>query len=195
MRMPYAALERYELALETIAQRVRRAASALERHGVPYQVVGGLAVASWVARVDPEAVRGTRDVDIAIRRSDLERAKVAMEEAGFRFREVLGIAMFVDPVKPTVRGGVHLIFENEKVRKEYAHPVPPILENPPRSEQDYAIVPLESLVRMKLTSFRLKDRVHLLDLMGIGLITPEIENTLPPDLLARLRELQQNPEG
>ena len=62
--MPFAVLERYEEALETIAERARRAASALEKYSVPYAVIGGNAVASWVASVDPEAVRGTRDVDI-----------------------------------------------------------------------------------------------------------------------------------
>ena len=118
-----------------------------------------------------------------------------MEEAGFRFREVVDIAMFVDREKPTVRGGIHLIFENEKVRKEYAHAVPPIVENPPRSQENYAIVPLESLVRMKLTSFLLDDKVDLRDLLEVCLITPEIEKTLPPDLLACLMELQQTPEG
>ncbi len=32
---------------------------------------------------------------------------------------------------------------------------------------------------MKLTSFRLKDKVHIQDLDGVGLITPEIEQTFP----------------
>ena len=193
--MPFATLERYEEALETIAQRVRRAAAALEKHGVPYAVVGGNAVAAWVSRVDPEAVRGTRDVDITIRRSDLARATEAMAEAGFRFREVLGIAMFVDVVKPTVKGGVRLVFAEEKVRPEYAHAVPPIPENPPRSLDNYAVVPLESLVCMKLTSFRDKDRTHVRDMLEVGLITPEIERRLPPDLMARLQELKDNPNG
>jgi hypothetical protein len=195
MRMPYAALERYEEALETIAKRVKRAASALEKHGVSYAVVGGNAVAAWVSRVDPEAVRGTRDVDIAIRRRDLDRATEAMAEAGFRFREVLGIAMFVDAVKPTVKGGVHLVFSEEKVRPEYAHAVPLIPESPPRSLENYAVIPLESLVAMKLTSYRDKDRTHVRDMLEVGLITPEIEQTLPPDLMARLQELKDTPNG
>src|ERR1017187_4374474 len=102
MRMPFATLERYEEALETISQRVRRAAAALEKHRVPYAVIGGNAVAAWVSRIDPEAVRGTRDVDIAIRRAELERATEAMAEAGFKFREELGIAKFVDAVKSAI---------------------------------------------------------------------------------------------
>ena len=32
------------------------------------------------------------------------------------------------------------------------------------------ILPLERLVRMKLNSFRLKDRVHLLDMIAVGLL-------------------------
>ncbi len=195
MRMPFATLERYEEALETISQRARRAAAALEKHRVPYAVIGGNAVAAWVSRVDPEAVRGTRDVDIAIRRADLDRATEAMAEAGFKFRQVQGIAMFVDAVKPTVKGGIHLVFADEKVRPTDLHAVPSIPENPPRSLEDYAVIPLESLVRMKLTSFRDKDRTHVRDMLEIGLITPEVEQTLPPDLMARLQELKDNPNG
>ena len=39
-------------------------AAALNQAGIPYAVVGGNAVASWVATVDAGAVRNTRDVDL-----------------------------------------------------------------------------------------------------------------------------------
>jgi len=48
---------------------------------------------------------------------------------------------------------------------------------------------------MKLSSFRIIDKVHILDMLGVGLITPEIERGLPADLMARLQELKDNPEG
>ena len=35
----------------------------------------------------------------------------------------------------------------------------------------------------------------LLDMLGVGLITPEVENTLPADLLTRLQQLKDNPEA
>ncbi len=54
------------------------------------------AVAAWVSRVDEAAVRNTQDVDILIQRADLERAKEAMAVAGFVFRHVRGIDMFLD---------------------------------------------------------------------------------------------------
>jgi len=43
---------------------------------------------------------------------------------------------------------------------------------------------------MKLTSYRLKDQVHIQDLDHVGLITPEIEQTLSEPLLARLKEVR-----
>ena len=43
---------------------------------------------------------------------------------------------------------------------------------------------------MKLTSYRLKDRVHIQDLDAVGLITGEIEAGLPEALRARLAEVR-----
>ena len=195
MWMSFASLQRFEEAVETIAERVARVRAALERRQVPYEVIGGVAVAAWVVQADPEAVRATRDVDLVIRRSDLQRAREAIEEAGFSFRQVLGIPMFLDKEKPSVRGGVHLVFANEKVRPEYAHPVPALSEEPARSREGFRIAPLESLVRMKLTSFRDRDRVHLRDLLEVDLISPEIEGSLPSDLRERLEQLKETPDG
>ncbi|HYR85814.1 MAG TPA: hypothetical protein VE422_17120 [Terriglobia bacterium] len=42
---------------------------------------------------------------------------------------------------------------------------------------------------LELTSFSLKDKVHIQDLDEVGLITPEIEQTLPEPLRARLAEV------
>jgi hypothetical protein len=43
---------------------------------------------------------------------------------------------------------------------------------------------------MKLTSFRLKDQVHIQDLDSAHLITPEIEAALPEALRVRLAEVR-----
>jgi hypothetical protein len=42
---------------------------------------------------------------------------------------------------------------------------------------------------MKLTSFRLKDKVHLIDLLDVGLIDASWGRDLSPDLAARLQEV------
>ena len=50
---------------------------------------------------------------------------------------------------------------------------------------------MADLVRMKLTSFRLKDKVHLLDMDSVGLITPELEQGLPDALRTRLEQVRK----
>ena len=47
---------------------------------------------------------------------------------------------------------------------------------------------------MKLTSFRDKDRVHLRDMLSVGLIDASWLADLPIPLAERLRELIDNPE-
>ena len=59
----------------------------------------------------------------------------------------------------------------------------------------FRLLSLESLVRMKLTSFRDKDRTHLRDLLEVGLIDAAWRQRFPPELAARLQELVDHPEG
>jgi hypothetical protein len=94
--------------------------------------------------------------------------------------------MLVDAAAPKARSAIHLIFSREKVRPEYLEPVPDISE-PTRSSEGILIAPVADLVRMKLTSFRLKDQVHVQDMDSVGLITPEIENSLSAALGERLK--------
>ena len=53
-------------------------------------------MAAWVSRVDETAVRNTRDVDILLRREDLPAATDAMEAAGFLYRDVANLDIFLD---------------------------------------------------------------------------------------------------
>jgi hypothetical protein len=57
------------------------------------------------------------------------------------------------------------------------------------------IVELEPLVRMKLTAFRDKDRVHLRDLLEVGLVDVHWLERLPAQLADRLKILLDSPEG
>ena len=50
-------------AVDAVRERSRRITSALEREGIQYAVIGGNAIAAWVARVDLEAVRNTKRVE------------------------------------------------------------------------------------------------------------------------------------
>src|SRR5947209_12229948 len=111
------AWERMVIAVEKVRDRLRRAVAALEQAGIPYAIIGGNAVAAWVSEVDEAAVRNTQDVDILLRRADLERAKVALGQAGFVYRHAASIDMFLDGPKAKARDAVHVIFAGEKVRQ------------------------------------------------------------------------------
>ena len=59
----------------------------------------------------------------------------------------------------------------------------------------FRVLRLDALVRMKLTSFRDKDRTHLRDLMSVGLLDESWRLKLPDELAARLQTLLDTPEG
>src|SRR6516164_4896025 len=88
--------ERALMAADKVRERLRRAIHALDRAAVPYAVIGGNAVAEWIARIDEDAVRNTRDVDLLVRRADFAAAKAALESAGFVYYHLLDIDVFID---------------------------------------------------------------------------------------------------
>jgi hypothetical protein len=185
--------ERMSNAVERVRQRLLRAAKALEQAGVPYAVAGGNAVAAWVSRVDEVAVRNTQDVDIILRRADLPAATEAFVQNGFVPRHVAGMDMFLDGARARARDAVHIVFAAEKVRPDYVAPAPDVSES--EQTETFRLLSLEALVRMKLTSFRDKDRVHLRDLIQVGLVDEGWLDRIPPPLRARLEELLANLEG
>ena len=161
-------LDRMVHAVEKVRERLLRSTAALEAAGVPYAVVGGHAVAAWVAQVDEGAVRNTRDVDLLLCRNDLDAAQRAMADAGFDYAEVSGVHLFRDLPDGKPSEGVHLLFAGEKVRPGDATPSPDMAESLPGPL--FRLVTLEALLRMKLISFRDKDRTHIRDLIGVGLV-------------------------
>jgi hypothetical protein len=81
--MGWEVLDRMERAVAKVRDRLLRATAALNQAGIPYAVVGGHAVASWVTTVDEGAVRNTRDIDLLVRREDLAVITATLERAGF----------------------------------------------------------------------------------------------------------------
>lgn len=179
--------ERMIAAVEAVRERARRATHALQTAGIPHVVVGGNAVAAWVARVDQEAVRNTKDVDLLIRRQDLDATVKALESVGFVHEYVNGIDVFLDGPEGSVRSAIHVVFALEKVRHDDPGSNPDVTESEPGPE--FPVPTLEALVRMKLTSFRLKNKVHLQDLLEVGLIDASWCERLPSELAGRLREV------
>ncbi len=166
--------ERHMLELK---EKARVICEALRASDIPHAVVGGMAVSAHVCQVDASAERNTKDLDILLLEHDLERAAQSLQTHGFKLRKVLGVSV--------VKAG-------QKVRAEYAHPAPePPLQPEFYSAEGFPCIDLANLLVMKLTSFRLKDQVHVQDMLELGLITRKIEKGLPSDLQARLREVKE----
>jgi hypothetical protein len=179
--------QRMERAVEKVRERLERTVATLEQAGVPYAIIGGHAVRAWVAQVDEAAVRTTRDVDILLRRSDWAAAVAALESAGFVYRHARGIEAFLDGPAANERDAVHVVFAREKINPNDLLPAPDVSEA--EEIQQYRTLRLEPLVRMKLTAFRTKDRMHLLDIIDVGLVDESWCAGLPAELAGRLKAL------
>lgn len=187
------ARERVVNAVEKIFERRDRVTALLEQAGIAYAVIGGNAVGVWVGRVDESLVRFTRDVDILLRRADLLKAQAVLEGAGFIFRHVRGVDMFLDGPNSKVGDAVHVLFAGEDVRASQIMPNPDVADSEPAD--GFRVLSLPALVQMKLTAFRRKDQVHLEDMIQVGLIDQTWPVRYPPELAQRLQYLLDNPES
>jgi hypothetical protein len=180
--------EKHVMALDKVTERLEKVSRVLGEAGVPFALVGGQAVALWVASKDPAAVRTTKDVDILLRREDLPRARAAALTIDLDYFEVVGVGMFLERADPNPRHAVHIVWAGEKVRPEYTHPAPSI-DQQEMLEPGKPVVSLAALVSMKLLSNRDQDRVHLRDMIDVGLVNREMLKDIPTDLTAGLEAL------
>jgi hypothetical protein len=180
--------EKHVMALDKVTERLENVSRVLREAGVPFALVGGQAVALWVASKDPAAVRTTKDVDILLRRDDLPRARAAALKIELDYFEVLGVGMFLERADPNPRQAVHLIWAGEKVRPENAYPAPTVDEQE-LLDPGKPVVSLARLVAMKLVANRDQDRVHLRDLIEVGLVNRDLLKNLPADLSTGLDAL------
>ncbi len=186
-------LDRMERAVTKVRERLLRATKALNQAGIPYAVVGGHAVASWVATIDEGAVRNTRDVDLLVRRNDLPVITSVLEQAGFVAGKAMDVVLFRDGEDGKPSEAIHLLFAGEKTRPDHLLPAPEIetIDDP----ANFRVLQLESVLIMKLMSNRDKDRTHLRDLIALGLIDATWLPNLPTELAARLQHLLDTPDG
>jgi hypothetical protein len=171
---------------------LHRITDALSAEGIAHELIGGLAVLVHVEAADPTHSTLTRDVDLMVNRDDLDHIKEAAAAAGFRFRHVAGIDMLLYGETESAKNAVHLIFSGEKVRPNQVTANPLIApETVAIQGKEVNVIPVADLLRMKLSAFRDKDRVHVRSMDAAGLITQEIELTLPAELTSRLQHVRE----
>jgi hypothetical protein len=180
----------FEERLFGLVEILHKAADMFTAEGIPYEIIGGMAVAAHIDRVDRDQVMLTRDVDIMIDRSDFEMVKEAAPRHGFHYRPAAGLDMLLHGDEKKAIRGVHLLFSCENVRPNQT-PNPSLTpERITLYGQEVSVVPVADLVRMKLNSNRDKDRVHIRAMDAVGLITADVERALPADLQARLQHIR-----
>jgi hypothetical protein len=124
-----------------------------------------------VEEANPEHSTLTRDVDLMVRRADLERIRDA------------GIDTLPHSSADGGRPAVNLTFTATD------GPIRPGRKS--ILGEEVFVIPVADLVTMKLSSYRDKDRVHIRSMDAAALITPDVENELTPVLLERLRHIRE----
>jgi hypothetical protein len=115
-----------------------------------------------------------------------------LQSVGFVHHNVAGADVFLDGPDGSIRSAIHVVFAGEKVQADYLLPAPDVAES--EAGPEFRVVALDALVRMKLTSYRLQDKIQLLDLLDVGLIDDSWPHRLPEQLGARLQELIESPD-
>ena len=64
----------------------------------------------YVEEADPQYSALTRDVDLIVRRDELERLTKAAAKVGFRFRHAAGVDTLIYEASVHAKDSVHLIF-------------------------------------------------------------------------------------
>lgn len=184
----------FVMAMERVEQRLRKVTAALDAAGIRYAVIGGNAVAVWVSKADPAATRTTKDVDLLVNQGDLPRIRATIEGLGFQYQDLRRVSLFIDPDEPSRMSGVHLIWAGKKVRPSYLHEAPSV-DEAVFDPEGFWVLDLSALIRMKLTSLRDMDRVHVADLLRVGMIDEAVRAALPRDLIERLDAIAEAMEA
>lgn len=148
---------------------------------------------SWERMIRAGAVRNTKGVDILLRRADLPAADAAMTAAGFVPVEAFGVPMYFDGPDGKPSRAVRVVVAGEKVEPTDAVPAPDVTES--ERGDNFQVVTLVALLRMKLVANRRKDLVHVADQLGVGLIDATRPARFPPPLDARLQAVLDGPDG
>jgi len=182
------AVERMGYTMTCILDRARRFSDTLCAANIPFAVCGGLSVMAWVETRDPGCARSTKDVDVLMRRADLQRAADALAPHGFIYVEVNGIPMFLDGPDGTPKHAIHIVIAGESDSKWATEPVPDIGPGVRDPAFPWARSKLGLLLTMKLITNRTHDRVHIADLWRAKAIDRSWIAQVPESLRDRLSE-------
>jgi hypothetical protein len=190
--------DRMMRAVDKVKEGLRTTTAALEKAGIPYAVCGDFAVAAWVGRVDKSAVRTCAQVEVVVRRADYAAIEAALLGAGFipRFpgpTDKSSLITFLTEPGGRVCDAVLVILAGEKLMRDRSLPTPDVHES--ELIEGTRVLSLEALVRMELATPTALHGMRLRDLMDVGLVDASWRGRVPAELLPRLQEILDTPDG
>ena len=181
----------FEAGMYSLGNDLENIVAALQAAGVPFEVVGGVAVNAHILAISRSRSFVTRDIDLLVSRDDLPRIQQAAEPLGYGAKKMLGGYTLIRPQQDLAES-IHLLFVGEKSKSTQAFPHPAL---DPESKQLFGITipvaPLKDLLQMKLNAMRPKDIIHIETLDDVGLITPAVERNLPVSLQEKLQQARE----
>jgi hypothetical protein len=185
----------FEAGMYSLSNDLEGIVKVLRDAGVRFEVVGGVAVNAHIFTKNRSRSFVTRDIDLLLHRTDLERVAKAAETLGYKSKKMMGGFMLVRPEQEAAEA-VHILFTGERSKSTQPLPHPGLNPEEKRLfDLSVPVAPLRDLIQMKLNSFRPKDVTHLEILDDLGLITLTIENQLPSVLHERLKEARKQIEA
>jgi hypothetical protein len=181
----------YAGGMHSLLEELEKIVTVLNEAKIAYEGVDGIAVNAHLLPRHRSRSFVWPNIDLMIRREDLEGVVEAGRAAGYEGRRIIGGYLLIRPGQHPAEA-IHLIFAGERSKSTQPSPHP---EVQPEMKSLFGVLvpvaPLSDLLRMMLNSFRPKDLVHLEILDETGLITAEMEATLPAALQDRLTMARQ----
>ena len=183
--------ERFFMGQADVQVALERLARTLDELGVPYAIVGAMALNEWGYR------RVTVDIDVLLNAAGLDRVKGALIGRGY-VEKFPGSRGFRD-----TQAGVDI---DVLLAGEYpgdGRPKPVAFPDPATSAvhgRRVALLPLEKLIELKLASgmsaaHRLKDLADVLELIRALCLPRELAARLDPSVRAKFDELWTAAQG
>src|ERR1035441_1429767 len=113
----------FESGMYSLVNDIERIVSALRDAGVPFEVVGGVAVNAHILALHRSRSFVTRDIDLLLHRSDLDRAAEAAKSLGYHAKKMMGGYTLIRPEQDLAEA-VHLLFVGEKSKSTQPFPHP-----------------------------------------------------------------------
>lgn len=179
---------------ERLQSRMMRAIDALSKANVSFALSGSNATLVWIANCDESGIRYSRNIEVLLQRSDIERALIALARAGFVEKNINGRTYFYDFEPFRQRFANEITFAGEVSEGRCAGCVAPEISET-EVVNGIPVVSLNALARLQLGRYRLDDAVDVRDMIGVGMIDQSWTLRLPPLLGERLQGLLDDPDG